>query len=165
LAYTIRQNICHLFNCSSVASVKDKNSENNTGRNDGMLLSTLYECLGGHTSFSKDLSLCGVKGCNKEIVMISTLGIDWFYEINEDRFCIYRHDLSPHEILEDPNITIKNTQEIDIAISTFSFFVLVIFEGSCPKRLCFMPLFKIIKNLLSVVSSLKVLLVKPFQND
>ncbi|CAN5501866.1 hypothetical protein BH18THE2_BH18THE2_19430 [soil metagenome] len=31
-------------------------------------------------------------------------------------------------------LTIKYRQEIDIAISTFSFFVLVILEGSCPKR-------------------------------
>jgi len=58
----------------------------------------------GPISFREDLSLCGVKGCNKEIVMISTLGIDWFYEINEDGLCIHRHDLPPHKILKNPKI-------------------------------------------------------------
>ena len=29
-------------------------------------------------------------------------------------------------------LTIENRQEIDFVIATFSFFVLVIFEGSCP---------------------------------
>jgi len=31
-------------------------------------------------------------------------------------------------------LTIKNRQKIDFVIATFSFFVLVILEGSCPKR-------------------------------
>ncbi|CAN5501892.1 hypothetical protein BH18THE2_BH18THE2_19440 [soil metagenome] len=54
------------------------------GKNDGLLMSMIYEHPGGHLSFSKDLSLCDVKDCNKD----------------EDGFCIHRHDL--HKILEDP---------------------------------------------------------------
>lgn len=65
---------------------------------------------GGHISFSKDLSLCGVKGCRKEIVMISPLDIDWFYKINEDGLCIHRQDL--HKILEDPKMPKEVKREV-----------------------------------------------------
>jgi hypothetical protein len=50
---------------------------------------------GGNFSFSKDPSLCDVKGCNKE----------------EDGLCIHRHDL--HKILEDPKMPKEVKREVN----------------------------------------------------
>jgi hypothetical protein len=57
----------------------------------------IYECQGGHISFSKDdLNACGMKGCNKLTVIISPIDIKWFYKISETGLSI---DLKPSSIL------------------------------------------------------------------
>jgi hypothetical protein len=66
------------------------------------LPSMIYECTRGHICFSKDLSICGMKGCGKKVITISSLEFEWFYKINVDGLCINRQDL--HKILEDPNM-------------------------------------------------------------
>ena len=44
----------------------------------------IYECQGGHISFSKDyLNACGMRECNKHTVIISPIDIKWFYKISE----------------------------------------------------------------------------------
>ena len=61
----------------------------------------IYECQGGHVSFSKDyLNECGMRGCNKSTVMISPINIKWFYKISKKGLSIDRKDL--HKIIEDP---------------------------------------------------------------
>ena len=60
----------------------------------------IYECQGGHISFSKDeLNSCGMRGCNKSTVIISPIDIKWFYKISEKGLSIDRKDL--HKIIED----------------------------------------------------------------
>ena len=54
----------------------------------------IYECQGGHISFSKnDLNTCGMKGCNKSTVIISTIDIKWSYKISETGLSIDRKDI------------------------------------------------------------------------
>ena len=44
----------------------------------------IYECQGGHISFSKDdMNTCGMRGCNKSTLIISRIDIKWFYKISE----------------------------------------------------------------------------------
>ena len=44
----------------------------------------IYECQGGHISFSKDdRNACGMRGCNKSTLIISPIDIKWFYKISE----------------------------------------------------------------------------------
>lgn len=63
----------------------------------------IYECPSKHISFSKDdLTNCGMRGCNKQTVILSTSDIKWFYKINKNGLCINRTDL--HMIIEDPNM-------------------------------------------------------------
>ncbi len=71
----------------------------------------IYECQGGHISFSKDyLDACGMRGCNKSTVIISPIDIKWFYKINEKGLSIDRKDL--HKIIEDPNMPRDVKKEI-----------------------------------------------------
>lgn len=63
----------------------------------------IYECQMSHICFSKDdLTICAMKGCIKQTVVISPIDIDWFYKINKDGLCINRDDL--HMIIDDPNM-------------------------------------------------------------
>ena len=63
----------------------------------------IFECPSGHICFSKDeLTICGMRGCNKQIDMLSPDDIKWFYKINKNGLCITRTDL--HMIIEDPNM-------------------------------------------------------------
>ena len=60
----------------------------------------IYECQGGHINFSKDdLHACGMRGCNKSIVITSPIDIKWFYKISKKGLSIDRKDL--HKIIED----------------------------------------------------------------
>jgi hypothetical protein len=62
-------------------------------------------------SFSKDdLNTCGMKGCNKSTVIISTIDIKGFYEISETGLSIDRKDLQ--KIIEDPNMLRDFKKEI-----------------------------------------------------
>ena len=71
----------------------------------------IYECQGGHISFIKnDLNTCGMKGCNKSTVIISTIDIKWFYKISEIGLSIDRKDLQ--KIIEDPNMPRDVKKEI-----------------------------------------------------
>ena len=71
----------------------------------------IYECQGGHISFSKDdLNTWGMKGCNKSTVIISTIDIKWFYKISEIGLSIDRKDLQ--KIIEDPNMPRDVKKEI-----------------------------------------------------
>ena len=71
----------------------------------------IYECQGGHVSFSKDyLNECGMTGCNKSTVMISPIDIKWFYKISKKGLSIDRKDL--HKIIEDPNMPSEVKKEI-----------------------------------------------------
>jgi len=63
----------------------------------------IFECPSGHICFSKDeLTICGMRGCNKQIDMLSPDDIKWFYKINKNGLCITRTDL--HMIIEDPSM-------------------------------------------------------------
>ena len=71
----------------------------------------IYECQGGHISFSKDdLNACGMRGCNKSTVIIIPTDIKWFYKISEKGLSIDRKDL--HKIIEDPNMPRDVKKEI-----------------------------------------------------
>jgi hypothetical protein len=71
----------------------------------------IYECQGGHINFSKDdLIACGMRGCNKSIVIISPIDIKWFYKISKNGLSIDRKDL--HKIIEDPNMPREVKKEI-----------------------------------------------------
>ena len=71
----------------------------------------IYECQGGHISFSKDdLNTCGMKGCNKSTVIISIIDIKGFYKISETGLSIDRKDLQ--KIIEDPNMPRDVKKEI-----------------------------------------------------
>ena len=85
----------------------------------------IYECQGGHISFSKDyLNACGMRGCNKPTVIISPIDIKWFYKISEKGLSIDRKDLHNliiilnfklndlHKIIEDPNMPRDVKKEI-----------------------------------------------------
>jgi hypothetical protein len=49
----------------------------------------IYECPQGHICFSKDsLYNCGMKGCGKTTLVISSIDIKWFYKINKTGLCI-----------------------------------------------------------------------------
>jgi hypothetical protein len=63
----------------------------------------IYECPLGHICFSKtDLHTCAMKGCIKQIIILSPIDIEWFYKINKDGLCINKADL--HMIIEDHNM-------------------------------------------------------------
>ena len=63
----------------------------------------IFECPSGHICFSKDeLTICGMRGCDKKTYMLSPDDIKWFYKINKKGLCITRTDL--HKIIEDPNM-------------------------------------------------------------
>jgi hypothetical protein len=69
----------------------------------------IYECPSGHIRFSKDdLTICAMKGCIKQTVVISPIDIDWFYKINKDGLCIDKRDF--HMIIDDPNMP-KNVKK------------------------------------------------------
>jgi len=69
----------------------------------------IYECPSGHICFSKDdLTICAMKGCIKQTVVISPIDIDWFYKINKDGLCIDKRDL--HMVIDDPNMP-KNVKK------------------------------------------------------
>jgi ABC-type dipeptide/oligopeptide/nickel transport system ATPase component len=71
----------------------------------------IYECQGGHISFTKDyLNACGMRGCNRSTVMISLIDIKWFYKISKKGLSIDRKDL--HMIIEDPNMSREVKKEI-----------------------------------------------------
>jgi len=98
------------MNCltqSNIEIIKDNNIEHRTNQifyiqveyNQYMI----FECPSGHICFSKDeLTICGMRGCNKQIDMLSPDDIKWFYKINKNGLCITRTDL--HMIIEDPNM-------------------------------------------------------------
>ncbi len=63
----------------------------------------IYECSSKHICFSKDeLINCGMAGCRKQTIIVSTENINWFYRINKNGLCITRDNL--HRIIEDPNM-------------------------------------------------------------
>jgi len=71
----------------------------------------IYECQGGHISFSKDyLNACGMRGCNKSTVIISPIDIIWFYKISEKGLSMDRKDLN--KIIEDTNMPRDVKKEI-----------------------------------------------------
>jgi hypothetical protein len=71
----------------------------------------IYGCQDEHICFSNDdLKFCGMKDCNKNLVVISPEDIDWFYKINKTGLCIKRNDL--HKIMEDHNMPKKVKQKI-----------------------------------------------------
>lgn len=72
----------------------------------------IYECSSNHICFSKnELSICGVKGCNKVTIVISLIDINWFYKINKNGLCINRVDLD--KIIKDPNMPQKVKKQIE----------------------------------------------------
>ncbi|MGE3859878.1 MAG: hypothetical protein AB7F53_07800 [Nitrososphaeraceae archaeon] len=72
----------------------------------------IYECSGNHICFSKDeLSICGMKGCNKVSVVISPIDINWFYKINKTGLCINKIDLD--KIIKDPNMPKEVKKQIE----------------------------------------------------
>jgi hypothetical protein len=71
----------------------------------------IYECPAGHICFSKDdITNCGMKGCHKQIDILSPIDIKWFYKINKNGLCINRADF--HMITEDPNMSKDTKKEI-----------------------------------------------------
>lgn len=79
----------------------------------------IYECQEGHICFSKDnLNTCGMKGCNKSIILLSPIDIKWFYEISETGLCINRGDL--HMLMGDSNMPEQVKKEITKVFSHLS---------------------------------------------
>lgn len=63
----------------------------------------IYGCQNDHICFSSDdLQFCGMKNCNRPVVVISPEDINWFYKINKIGLCINKNDL--HKIMEDDNM-------------------------------------------------------------
>ncbi len=72
----------------------------------------IYECPARHICFSKDdLTICGMKGCNKQTDQISNIDIKWFYKIHKNGLCINRLDL--HMIIDDPNMSKDAKKQIE----------------------------------------------------
>jgi hypothetical protein len=62
----------------------------------------IYRCIDGHVSFARQLSYCGMKGCEKPIEIVSEMDVEWFYKINPEGLAINEVDLD--KILADRNV-------------------------------------------------------------
>ena len=82
----------------------------------------IFECPSGHICFSKDeLTICGMRRCNKQIDMLSPDDIKWFYKINKNGLCIARTDL--HMIIEDHNMLKEVKTQIQKIFTNFEFII------------------------------------------
>ena len=53
----------------------------------------IYRCPDGHISFARELRYCGMKGCSKQIEVVSKADLEWLYKISPDGLAMNEKDL------------------------------------------------------------------------